>query len=205
LNILKHAKQKLKTKEIQKMNENQAQQNQAANQATNQASQKNQAAAKYAEAKTVVNGQEVKVKEAQAAEEAFNKQNTQTGIQQHHDNSTEAVQAGEMAQNASTQNMQQQQSNAGVKQVDLQSGQQHLSQHLQQAQQETQQLEQTMQQEQQQKMQQAQQQNQQQSQAMKQAQQSQTISQDEKSHIEDHETIQKSIDAKAKARAKKAD
>ena len=108
------------------MNENQAQ-NQATNQATNQANQKNQAAAKYAEAKTVVNGQEVSVQQAQAAEEAFNKQNTQTGIQQHHDNSSEAVQAGQTAQNAPTMN----ESKLNIKQVNLQSGQQHLSQNMQ--------------------------------------------------------------------------
>jgi SWI/SNF chromatin-remodeling complex subunit SWI1 len=130
-------------KENEKMNENQA-----TNQATNQASQKNQAAAKYAEAKTVINGQEVKVKEAQAAEEAFNKQNTQTGIQAHHDNSSEAVQAGQTAQNAATMN---QQTNAAVKQVDVQSGQQHLEQHMQsgaqsQAQMKAQEDHQTMQQ-----------------------------------------------------------
>ena len=48
----------------------------------------------------MINGQEVTLKEAQAAEEAFNQQNNQTGIQAHHDNSSEAVQAGETAQNA---------------------------------------------------------------------------------------------------------
>ena len=128
------------------MNENQAQ-NQATNQATNQASQKNQAAAKYAEAKTVVNGQEVSVQQAQAAEEAFNKQNNQTGIQAHHDNSSEAVQAGQTAQNAAAMN----DSNAAVKKVNVQSGQQHLEQHLQsgaqsQAQMNAQEDQQTMQQ-----------------------------------------------------------
>jgi len=103
--------------------QNQAQQNQAANQAINQASQKNQAAAKYAEAKTVVNGQEVKVKDVQAAEETFNKQNNQTGIQAHHDNSSEAVQAGQTAQNAATMN----ESKLNLKQVNMQSGQSHFS------------------------------------------------------------------------------
>ena len=86
------------------MNENQAQNQAQQNQATNQTNQKNQAAAKYAEAKTVVNGQEVSVQQAQAAEEAFNKQNNQTGVQAHHDNSSEAVQAGQTAQNAATKN-----------------------------------------------------------------------------------------------------
>lgn len=122
------------------MNENQAQNQAQQNQKTNQA------AAKYAEAKTVVNGQEVSVKQAQAAEEAFNQQNTQTGIQQHHDNSTEAVQAGQTAQNASSMN----QTNAAVKQVDVQSGQQHLEQHMQagaksQAEMNTQEIQQTIQ------------------------------------------------------------
>ena len=112
---------------MKKMNENQAQnqaqQNQATNQAANQANQKNQAAAKYAEAKTVVNGQEVSVQQAQAAAEAFDKQNNQTGIQQHHDNSSEAVQAGQTAKNAASMN----ESKLNLKQVNMQSGQSHLS------------------------------------------------------------------------------
>lgn len=120
--ILNPAKTNIRKKENEKMNENQAQ-NQAANQATNQASQKNQAAAKYAEAKTVVNGQEVSVQQAQAAAEAFDKQNNQTGIQAHHDNSSEAVQAGQTAQNAATMN----ESKLNLKQTNMQSGQSHLS------------------------------------------------------------------------------
>ena len=98
----------------------------------NETNQKNvQANQKAVEAKTVLNGQEVSVNAAQAAQEAFEAQNNQTGVQAHHDNSSEAVQAGQVAQNAAGQNMQQQK--AAVKQSDLQSGQQHLAQHVQNA------------------------------------------------------------------------
>ena len=158
-----------------------------------------QQAAKAAEAKTVVNGQAVNVKEAQAAEEAFMRQNTKTGIQQHHDNTTDAVEAGQVGQNAQQLMNQAQQTNykAVVKLADLQSGQQHLEQYMQQARQDLQQVEQQMQQEEQQRMQQAQQ-------AQQQLQQkTQGLSEEQKVKVEDHELIQKDLDAKAKAKANK--
>ncbi len=104
------------------MNENKAQ-----NQAIHQA------AAKAAEAKTVINGQEMSVKDACAAQEAFEAQNNQTGVQAHHDNSSEAVQAGQAAQNSAMQNMQQHMQRAAVKQSNVQSGQAHLASHIQSA------------------------------------------------------------------------
>lgn len=195
------------------MNENKAQ-NQAIHQAI----------AKAAEAKTVVNGQELSVKDAQAAEESFMRQNTQTGIQAHHNNNSEAVEAGQVAQNQSQnqsqnmsgqnnmqnhaaaqhmQNMQNQsaqnmQQSKAVKAFDVQSGQQHLSQHIQEAQQASQQSEQQMQQAQQQKMQKIQQQQQQM------AQKTQGLSQEQKVAVEAHQEIQGDLDAKAaKAKAKK--
>jgi hypothetical protein len=95
------------------------------------------------EAKTVVNGKEVPLKEALKAEELFNEQNTQTGINQAHDNSSEAVKAGGFAQNMQQQGMQQNQMQGQqsqiVKQSDVQSGQQELEKHLEQAQQQQQQ------------------------------------------------------------------
>ncbi len=109
--ILNHAKTNIRKKGIEKMNEqnqaqsqaqSQAQNNQATNETVNQYEQLAQNIAKSNEAKTLVNGQEVTLQEAKSAEESFNKQNTQTGIQAHHDNSTEAVQAGQVAQNAAT-------------------------------------------------------------------------------------------------------
>ena len=42
-----------------------------------------------------------------ATQEAFEAQNNQTGVQAHHDNSSEAVQAGQIAQNSAMQRMQQ--------------------------------------------------------------------------------------------------
>jgi hypothetical protein len=195
------------------MNENQAQQNQAQNQAvqngaTNQATNQNQQmaqqAAKAAEAKTVVNGQAVNVKEAQGAEAAFEKQNTRTGIQQHHDNTSEAVEAGQMAQNAADLLAQQTHYKAIVRQADLQSGQQHLEPHVQEAKQALQEIERQMVKQEEQRMQQMQQQQQGQGQqAAQQAQQSQAISQDQQTKIEDHEVIQNDLAAKAKAKANK--
>ena len=64
----------------------------------NQSNQQNQGNQTSLE-RTIVNGKVVPLSEAQAMEEQFNKQNTSTGIQQHHDNSSEAVQAGQVAQN----------------------------------------------------------------------------------------------------------
>jgi hypothetical protein len=81
---------------------------------------------KAAEAKTVINGKTIPLKQAQAAEEAAAQQNTKTGIQQHHDNSSEAVQAGQMGSNQASQET----SEFQVKQVNIQSGQQHMQQHM---------------------------------------------------------------------------
>jgi hypothetical protein len=178
------------------------QSSQANNQSNQQIQQMAQQAAKAAEAKTILNGQEVKVKEAQAAEEAFNRsqEGMKTGIQAHHDNSSEAVEAGKIAQNAQ-QNMQTfgaANNAAGVKAHDLQSGQAHLQQHIQQAQQSLQQLEQEMQQQEQQRMQQAQQAQQQME------QKTQGLSEEAKVNIEAHQQIQGDLDAKAaKAKANK--
>ena len=101
------------------------------NKAQNQAF--NQEIAKAAEAKTVINGQEVSVHDACATQEAFEAQNNQTGVQAHHDNSSEAVQAGQIAQNSAMQRMQQNMQHTAVKQSDLQSGQSHLASHVQSA------------------------------------------------------------------------
>jgi hypothetical protein len=102
------------------------------------------------EAKTVVNGKEVPLKESLKAEELYNEQNTQTGINQAHDNSSEAVKAGGFAQNMQQQGMQQNQMQGQqsqiVKQSDVQSGQQELEKHLEQAKQQVQQEEQQKQQ-----------------------------------------------------------
>ena len=74
--------------------------------------------------KTVVNGQEVDVKQAQQMQEQFEAQNNQTGIQAHHDNSSEHVQAGQTAQNTQAKAR----AKKEVNQVNVQSGQSHLSQ-----------------------------------------------------------------------------
>ena len=100
------------------------------------------------EAKTVVNGKEVPLKEALKAEELFNEQNTQTGINQAHDNSSESVKAGGFAQNMQQQEAQQMQGQQvqKIKQADVQSGQKELEKHLEQAKQQVQQEEQQAQQ-----------------------------------------------------------
>ena len=109
------------------------------------------------EAKTVVNGKEVPLKEALKAEELYNEQNTQTGINQSHDNSSEAVKAGGFAQNMQQQGAQQtqMQGQQKIKQSDVQSGQKEFEQHLEQARQQVQQEEQQAQQQAQQQKQQA--------------------------------------------------
>ncbi|HSW76107.1 MAG TPA: hypothetical protein VLG50_03640 [Candidatus Saccharimonadales bacterium] len=84
------------------------------------------------ERKTVVNGKVVPLKQAQAAEAAFNATVKQTGVQAHHANTTEAVQAGQVASqqtNAASQAAQQ-----TVKQANVQSAQAHMEQHMQTAQ-----------------------------------------------------------------------
>lgn len=105
--------------------------NQANNQANNQAFQEQ--LQKNSEIKTVVNGQVVPLKEAQMAEQRAAQQvGKKTGIQAHHDNNTEAVEAGQMASGTS---MNQAKETLNVKQVNVQSGQAHLDQHMNQAQQ----------------------------------------------------------------------
>jgi hypothetical protein len=127
-------------------------------------------AAANTEPKTVVGGKVVPLKVAQAAEAAFDESNRTTGIQQHHDNTTEAVPAGQVAsrsqstaESAEVQARQQQ----TVKATNVQSGQQGMQQHLQQAEQELQQAQQQL--EQQMQGQQGQQNNQQKAQAERQA------------------------------------
>ena len=51
------------------------------------------------EAKTIVNGQDCFPERSTSMEQAIATTKNQTGIQAHHDNSTEAVQAGQMAKN----------------------------------------------------------------------------------------------------------
>jgi hypothetical protein len=103
------------------MNENQKHQ---ANQQNHQ--ENNQMVQKQNEQKTVVNGKFVSVQQAQQMEEQFNKQNNKTGIQEHHNNQSESVQAGQIAQNQ--QQVLSQQSGHNIKAVNVQSGQQHLEQ-----------------------------------------------------------------------------
>jgi hypothetical protein len=104
----------------------------------------------------------VSLKQAQAMEEQFEKQNNQTGIQQHHDNSTESVPAGQVAKNQG--NYQQASAQQNIKQSNVQSGQTHFQQ--------------------------------------VQGQGQQAQSQSEIQAQENQQTIQSSIDEKAKAKAK---
>jgi hypothetical protein len=109
------------------MNEQNQNQTQKINQAHSEA-------ATQAEPKTVINGKVVSLQQAQAAEAAFNKTMNQTGIQKHHDNSTEAVDAGAVASQsmstaeaAAAQGYNQQ----AVKATDVQSGQAELEKAMQ--------------------------------------------------------------------------
>jgi hypothetical protein len=178
------------------------------NQANNQ--QVQQMIKQGTEAKTVVNGKVVPLKQVQVAEELFNQQNTQTGIQDHHNNQTEAVQSGQIAQqNVFGQNMQQALSEAMtsmesaksfMNQANVQSGQQHLESFMQQAQQEIESAQQQIQRATAQ-MQNRAQQSQQQSSANGMPE---VLAQ----HVEDAEAVQKSVEssqARAKARATKKD
>lgn len=126
-----------------KMNENQ---NQTQN--TQKINQANSQAAQQAEPKTVLNGKVVSLQQAQAMEEAFQQTVNKTGIQAHHDNSTEAVNAGDVAQSASTAEAgaAQQYNQQAVRQTDVQSGQAHLQEFEGQAQQMQQQTQQQAQQ-----------------------------------------------------------
>ena len=82
----------------------------------------------HPEAKTVVNGKTVPLQDALQAEQSLNQQAKQTGVTEAHNNHTEAVQAGEVAQNA--QGLQQNQEVQAVKQSDVQSGQAELEKHI---------------------------------------------------------------------------
>lgn len=86
-----------------------------------------------AEAKTVVNGKVVSLKAAQAAQAAFSAKNTQTGIQPHHANNTEAVPAGGLAQqkNIGMQQARQQEQQGAINQANVQSGQSEVAKELQ--------------------------------------------------------------------------
>jgi hypothetical protein len=82
----------------------------------------------HPEAKTVVNGKMVPLQDALQAEQSLNQQAKQTGITEAHNNHTEAVQAGEVAQNA--QGLQQNQEVQNIKQANVQSGQAELEKHI---------------------------------------------------------------------------
>jgi hypothetical protein len=90
------------------------------------------------EPKTIINGKVVPVQQAQAAEASFGAMNTQTGVQDHHANYTEAVRAGQISEQA-FQNAQQamQRTNGQINQANVQSGQQALEQEMQQVQQQS--------------------------------------------------------------------
>jgi hypothetical protein len=95
------------------------------NQASSKANQQTNQQTSQELQKTVVNGKVVSLKQAQQIEEQFNQQGQQTGIQAHHNNDSESVPAGQVAQN---QNMVQSHSEqqAVINQTNLQSGQSHL-------------------------------------------------------------------------------
>lgn len=83
------------------------------------------------EPRTIVNGKVVPLQQAVAMEEEFNMQEIKTGIQAHHDNSTESVEAGAIAKNSNMQQASQMQQEeeakpSFLKQANQQSGQSHL-------------------------------------------------------------------------------
>ncbi len=90
---------------------------------------------KEVEPKTVVNGKVVPLKAAQAAEAAFAIKNTQTGVQAHHANTSEAVAAGGLAQQKSQAAQMQESATQSSAQYahNMQSGQQALEKELQAA------------------------------------------------------------------------
>lgn len=107
----------------------QAQGNEAAQQNGQQLAQAYQEARKAIEPKTVVNGKVVSLAAAQAAEAYSEAQMNQTGIQDQHNNNTEAVAAGQIAQEqtqAARQQEQMNQSQQTIRQANVQSSQQHL-------------------------------------------------------------------------------
>ena len=80
----------------------------------------------HPEAKTIVNGKVVSLEEAVQAEQSLNEQAKQTGVNESHNNHTEAVQAGKVAQNAQVQ----QEQTHSIKQSNIQSGQAELEKQL---------------------------------------------------------------------------
>lgn len=102
------------------------------NQNIEKINQANSEAAAQMEPKTVINGKVVSLQQAQMAEEAFNQTMSQSGIQAHHSNASEAVNAGDVAKSASTAEASAAQvyNQAAVKQADVQSGQAHLESHM---------------------------------------------------------------------------
>jgi hypothetical protein len=80
----------------------------------------------HPEAKTIVNGKTVSLEEAVKAEQSLNEQVKQTGVNESHNNNTEAVQAGATAQNAQVQ----QEQTHSIKQSNVQSGQAELEKQL---------------------------------------------------------------------------
>lgn len=100
--------------------------------------------ANSAEPKTVLNGKVVQLKFAQAAESAFDESNRTSGVQKHHDNTSESVPAGQIASRSQStaESAEVQAAQQTIKQGNVQSSQAHLEQHLQQAQQQGQQAQQ---------------------------------------------------------------
>lgn len=118
---------------------NQGQANQTAKQQGQQMAEAYSQAAKAAEPKTVINGKVVPLKYAQAAEASLEESITQSGIREAHNNASEPVQAGAIAQDTTQAHraelMEQREQMQAVKAADIQSGQQELEQHMNQAQQ----------------------------------------------------------------------
>lgn len=110
---------------------------------TNQESnnQMNQQAQEAAEPRTIINGKMVPLSQATKAMEMAEAAATQTGIQAHHDNTTEAVQAGQVAQQSQAQ---QQEAQVNIRQANVQSAGEHLESHVNQAQSASQQQSQQM-------------------------------------------------------------
>lgn len=87
-----------------------------------------------AEAKTVVNGKVVSLEQAKQAIAESEARNTQTGIQSHHDNSTEAVPSGQFAQQQTKATQYQEQT---IRNANVQSGGEHMQQSMNQTQQQS--------------------------------------------------------------------
>jgi hypothetical protein len=99
--------------------------NQTANQGNVQSTNQNQAS----EPMTIINGKAVPVSQANQAMEQAEAAQRQSGIQAHHDNSSEPVQAGQTAQQQTVQT-QAQPTQVNVRPANVQSGGEHLENHL---------------------------------------------------------------------------